>query len=85
MVRYELEFKRSVGKDVRSIPTSDLKKILQKIEALREDPRPPGSVKLTGEEHYRIRQGDYRIIYQIQNEKLVIVVIRIAHRREVYR
>lgn len=85
MARYEVEFKRSVDKDARSIPASDLKKILLKIDSLREDPRPPGSVKLTGEEYYRVRQGDYRIVYEIQDAKLVIVVIRIGHRREVYR
>ncbi len=85
MARYEIEFKKSVDKDVRSIPTLDLKKILLRIDALRDEPRPPGSVKLAGEEFYRIRQGDYRIVYEIQDAKLLIMVIKIGHRREVYR
>ncbi len=61
------------------------RQILQKIDALRDDPRPPGSVKLAGEEHYRVRQGDYRIVYEIRETKLFITVIKIGHRREVYR
>lgn len=85
MARYEIEFKRSVDKDVRGIPASDLKKILLKIDSLRDNPRPPGSVKLAGEEYYRIRQGAYRIVYEVQDTKLVIVVIKIGHRREIYR
>jgi len=85
VARYEIEFKKSVDKDVRGIPASDLKKILLKIDSLRDNPRPPGSVKLAGEEYYRIRQGDYRIVYEIQDAKLVIVVIKIGHRREVHR
>jgi len=83
--RYEIEFKKSVDKDVRGIPPSDLKKILQKIDSLREDPRPPGSVKLAGEAYFRVRQGDYRVVYEVQDAKLVIVVVKVGHRREVYR
>ena len=85
MARYEIEFKQSVDKDVRGIPASDLRKILQRIDALRDEPRPPGSVKLAGEPYHRIRQGDYRIVYEIQDTKLVILVIKVGHRREVYR
>lgn len=85
MARYSLEFKRSVQKDVRAIPKRDLQRILGRIEALRDDPRPPGSVKLSGEEYYRIRQGDYRIVYEIIDDRLVVVIIAVGHRRDVYR
>ena len=85
MARFEVEFKRSVAKDVRGIPAPDLKRILQKIDSLRDDPRPPGSTKLSGQECYRIRQGDYRILYEIIENRLVIIVIRIGNRKEVYR
>jgi len=85
VARYSLEFKRSVQKDVRAIPKRDLQRILGRIEALRDDPRPPGSVKLSGEAYYRIRQGDYRIAYEIIDDRLVVVIIAVGHRRDVYR
>jgi len=82
---YELLIRPSVKKDVKKIPADDLKKILDRIEALREDPRPPGSVKLSGMEYYRIRQGDYRIVYEIQDGRLIVIVIKVGHRRDLYR
>lgn len=85
MAAYELMLRPSVKKDVKKIPDADLKKILERIEALREDPRPPGSVKLSGMEYYRIRQGDYRIVYEIQDAMLVVIVIKVGHRRDIYR
>lgn len=85
MARYEIEFKKSVDKDVRGIPAADLKRILLKLDSLRDDPRPPGCVKLAGEEYYRVRQGDYRIVYEIQDTRLVVIVIKVGHRRGVYR
>jgi len=60
-------------------------RILQRIEALADDPRPVGSEKLSGQERFRVRQGVYRIIYEIQNEELVIIVVKVGHRRDVYR
>jgi mRNA interferase RelE/StbE len=83
--RYELLIRPSVTKDVRGIPQSDLKKILARIEALRDDPRPPGCVRLSGNECYRIRQGDYRIVYEIHDDRVVVIVVRVGHRRDVYR
>ena len=85
MASYKLVFKKSVAKDLRSIPNPDVARILKRIEALITDPRPPGSEKLSGQERYRIRQGPYRIVYEIQDELLVVIVVKIAHRREVYR
>ena len=85
MARYKLLFKRSVTKDFRQIPKHDVEAILQRIEALANDPHPNGSEKLSGQERYRIRQGVYRIIYEIIDEQLVVTVVKIGHRREVYK
>jgi len=82
---YELIVRHSVRKDVEKIPQKDLTRILNKLEALRNDPKPAGCVKLSGSEYYRIRQGDYRIIYEVQGKVLIIVLIKIGHRREVYK
>ena len=78
MAKYEIEVRPSVSKDVRGIPAEDLKKILKRIEALREDPRPPGGVKLSGREYYRIRQGAYRIVYEIHGARLIVVVVKVG-------
>ena len=75
MERYELLFKRSVAKDLRRIPNPDVAKILERIYALSNEPRPSGSQKLTGEERYRIRQGVYRIIYEIADGALIVTVV----------
>ena len=85
MENYSLAFKRSVAKDLRGIPNQDVKRILNRIDLLRENPRTDGSVKLSGQERYRVRQGIYRIIYEIQNTKLIVLVVKIAHRSEVYK
>ena len=86
MARYELRFKPSVAKDLHGIPKADVRRILTRIEALRDDPRAPGCENLAcNEELYRVRQGMYRIAYAIQDERVVVEVIRDGHRREVYR
>lgn len=85
MARFEVVFKQSVKKDFRRIPQKDVQRILARIEALAEDPRPPGAEKLSAQERYRVRQGLYRILYEIQEELLVVVVVKVGHRRHVYR
>ena len=85
MARYNLEFRPSVSRDLKGVPSQDLKKILARIEGLRDNPRPVGSVKLSGFEYYRVRQGDYRIVYEIEDDKLIVIVVKVGHRREVYR
>lgn len=85
MASYRLRFKQSVAKDLRDIPKDDVARILKRIDALAEEPRPPGSEKLSAQERYRIRQGVYRILYEIEDGQLVIVVVKVGHRREVYR
>ena len=84
MAAFELLLRPSVEKDLKKIPSADLRKILVRMEALRADPRPPGCVKLSGMEAYRVRQGNYRIIYEIQDAKLIVIVVKIGHRRDVY-
>ena len=85
MAAYSILFKESVRKDIAAIPAKDLRRIMERIGSLGEDPRPVGSEKLSAQERYRIRQGNYRIIYSIQDFELTVWVVKIAHRREVYR
>ena len=85
MGNFEVIFKRSVAKDLRQIPKKDVAKILKRIYALRKEPRPHGVEKLSGQEKYRIRQGVYRILYEIRNNELVVVVVNIGHPRDAYR
>ncbi len=85
MASYELVFKKSVAKDLRSIAKKDVARILQRIEALRDDPRADGCVKLSAQERYRVRQGVYRIVYEIRENKLIVVVVKIGHRSSVYK
>ena len=85
MAEYEILFKKSVQKDFNAIPKKGLKKILVRIELLAKDPRPPGCEKLTGQQRYRLRQGRYRILYSIQDDELTIWVVKVDHRKDVYR
>jgi mRNA interferase RelE/StbE len=85
MARYEVRFKPSVAKDLREMPKPDIRRILRRIEALREDPRPSGCEKLSGQERYRVRQGRYRILYTVADAEVVVEIVKVAHRREVYR
>ena len=85
MVEYKIFFRRSVKKDLSRIPKNDLKKVLEKIKSLALNPRTTGCEKLSGQEKYRVRQGNYRIIYSIQDYELTVWIVKIGHRREVYR
>lgn len=85
MVNYRLVFKKSVAKDLRPIPNQDVARILKCMEALRQNPRPVGSEKLSGQERYRIRQGVYRIIYEVEDEHLIVTVVKVGHRKSVYK
>ena len=85
MAGYEIFFKESVWKELKKVPKADLKKILSRIEQLGDDPRPMGCEKLTGNELYRIRQGNYRIVYSVQDNELTVWVVKIGHRKDVYR
>lgn len=85
MAKYRITFKKSVAKDLRAIPNNDVKRILDKIDILSENPRGEGCMKLSGKESYRIRQGLYRIIYEIKDGLLIVNVIKVAHRSNVYK
>jgi mRNA interferase RelE/StbE len=85
MASYKLVIKQSVAKDLRALPNKDVARILERMEALREEPRPPQGEKLSGQERYRVRQGVYRIIYEIMDDLLVVTVVKVGHRRQVYR
>ena len=85
MARYELKFKASVAKDLRGIPKADVRRILARIETLRDDPRPPGAEKLAGQERYRLRQGNYRVLYTVADAQVVVEIVKVGHRREIYR
>ena len=81
---FDVQFKKSALKSLKKIPPKDQERILTSIIALKTDPLPPQSLKITNQSAYRIRQGDYRIIYTIQDEQLIIEIIRIGHRRNIY-
>ena len=85
MARYELRVRPSVAKDLRGIPKADVKRVLARIEGLRDDPRGPGCERLGSVELYRVRQGGHRIVYEIHDQWVVVEVIRVGHRGEVYR
>ncbi len=85
MGRYSIFFRKSVARDVRRIPKQDLQRILTAIDRLTEDPRPHNSEKLSGLERYRLRQGAYRILYEIDDEKVIVIVVKIGHRKDAYR
>jgi len=85
MARYSLYFKKSVSKDLRAIPKQDVRRILKQIDMLVDDPRPAGSEKLSTQELYRIRQGRYRVLYQIEDDVLIVIVVKVGKRSDVYR
>lgn len=85
MARYDLRITPSVARDLRSVPRADVRRILIRMENLRDDPGPPGSEKLSRQERYRLRQGNYRILYTLAEAELIVEVVKVGHRRDVYR
>ena len=86
MGRSEVLIKPSAVKEIASIPRKrDRQRVVERIRRLADDPRPPGCRKLSGRERYRIRQGAYRIVYAIADEKLIVYVVKVGHRKDVYR
>jgi len=85
MAKYRIEFKKSASEELNSLPNKEIKKILSSIDQLIENPRPINSKKLSASERYRIRVGDYRILYEIKDQILIVCIIKIAHRKDVYR
>ena len=82
---YRVFFRKSVERDLARIPKQDVARIMERVLALAEDPRPRGCEKLSSQERYRVRQGNYRIIYSVQDEELTVWVVKVGHRRDVYR
>jgi mRNA interferase RelE/StbE len=85
LASYSVRIKRSAAKELEAVPLKDRRRIVLRIEGLRNEPRPPGAEKLSGEEKYRLRQGDYRILYEIVDRELVVTVVKVGNRRDVYR
>jgi mRNA interferase RelE/StbE len=85
MGRYKILFRKSVVKDLRPIPNKDLQKILAAIESLSDDPRPAGMEKLSSQDRCRLRRGNYRILYEIKDNEIAVIVVKVGHRRDVYR
>lgn len=86
MASYRLLIKRSAAKELEAVGSrKDRRRLVAKIRSLAADPRPPGCQKLSGSEKYRARQGAFRIVYSIEDDRLVVMIVRVAHGREVYR
>jgi mRNA interferase RelE/StbE len=82
---YRLLVKPSAVREIEGLPKADRQRVVKRIQALGSDPRPPGCEKLSGRELYRVRQGSYRIVYEIVEREVVVTVVKVGHRREVYR
>jgi len=85
MAKYKVYFRESVEKDFKAIPKKDIRKILHRIESLAVEPRPLGCEKLTGQERYRVRQGQYRVVYSVQDKGSTVWIVKVGHRKDVYR
>lgn len=85
MESYRIVIKKSAAKEIERLEKKDRIRIIEKIIGLADDPHPSGSKKLSGQEKYRIRQGNYRILYQVIDQKLVINVVKVGHRRDIYK
>jgi mRNA interferase RelE/StbE len=85
MAKYKISLRKSAVKELGDIPKKDLQKVVRKIQILATNPRPQGSQKLSQKEQYRIRQGNYRIVYSVQDKELTIYIVKIGHRKEIYR
>lgn len=85
MANYKILIKPSAKKELEKLPKKDIQKIVVKIQDLSADPRPVGSEKLSGDDKFRVRQGNYRIVYSIEDDKLIVFIVKIGHRRDIYR
>jgi len=82
---YRVLLKKSAAKELAAIESRERARIVEHINSLGENPRQPGAEKLSGQDKYRFRQGDYRILYEIHDREVVVIVVKIGNRREVYR
>ncbi|HEX7881098.1 MAG TPA: type II toxin-antitoxin system RelE/ParE family toxin [Candidatus Eisenbacteria bacterium] len=85
MASYSLTIRRSAAREIEALPKADRIRVIERIQRLADDPRPSGCEKLSGEEKYRIRQGSYRILYEVTDSIVTVTVVKVGHRRDVYR
>ena len=85
MASYRLLIKPSAAKELEGLPLMDRRRVVARMQGLSDQPRPPGCEKLTGHDLFRIRQGNYRILYEVQDHDLTVTIFKIGHRRDVYR
>ena len=85
MASYSVGIKQSAAKELEELPLKVRRRVISRIRALATDPRPRGCEKLSGQEKYRIRQGDLRVLYEIDDTLSTVTIVKIAHRRDVYR
>ena len=83
MASYNLVITKSAAKELERVPGKDRRRVVERIGALAHNPGPPGCEKLSGEDKYRVRHGDYRILYEIVDDQLIVTVVRVGHRRDV--
>lgn len=81
---YHIVIKKSAAKEIEGLPKKDRIRVIERIRGLAEDPRPLGCQKLSKQEKYRVRQGRYRILYEIKDGELLVIVVKLGHRRDVY-
>ncbi len=84
-MRFQIEILRSAQKSLSQIQSQDQERIIEAIRSLADEPRPHGCKKLSGRDAWRIRVGNYRVIYEIRESKLVVLIVDIGHRKEIYR
>lgn len=82
---YELRIKPSAVKELRALQKRDRTRVVERIQNLSDDQRPPGCEKLTGGARYRVRQGAFRDLYEVDDEERIVTVVKIGHRRDVHR
>lgn len=85
MASYRVLLKRSAAKDLEALPLQERRRVVRRIQGLASEPRPAGCEKLSGQEKFRLRQGDYRILYAVDDPEAEVTVVKIGHRRDVYR
>ncbi len=85
MASYSVRIRRTASKEIEALPLPDRRRVVSRIQGLAADPRPRGCEKLSGEEKYRLRQGAIRVVYEIDDSDLVVMVVKVGHRKDVYR
>jgi len=85
MAKYKITIKKSAAKELGDIPKKDLRRIVKRIQSLALNPKPQGCQKLSSQSRFRLRQGDYRIVYSVDDNGCIVDIVKIGHRREIYR